>query len=1363
MISATILKNGDWERIPVNVNIGGFSTHGVDVKNRVKVCIISNKNNKQYYLYPLEVEHLQGTVIQPALPGALVNHIKTFAPLADPKAVSTKVKELVFGIIIGNDFANAMIKGVLHSYSPTFVIKDSVFGSIISGPIPNSLKSQKKKFRVTSKSKKISKRIFTVITLNKTEEEKEISTLIRNFYEQEICGLMLGEQTQDEADQLVLKSFQQNLKRKSDGRYIIQLPWKDESLLPSENMEMALSRLKSQHRKLSKDSKLLQQYTECFEEWKIMGVIEKTSWEEYQSQETKTILPHHAVLREDHQTTKCRVVLDGSAVQEKSKYAINQCLETGPNLIPRLDSVLLRLRFGKFISVGDLAKAFLQLELNESDSKKLFLIWTEEQNPQLENSLWRFKRMPWGLNTSPFCLMATLHHHLDNWHKNPHLAQRIKKNLYVDDLVMTFDTEEQTLQDTEEAIVIFQDAKFELRKIRSNCPQVLQHLMEPGKAQLQESKILGTIYDEETDTFCISYSSLIKQAETKNITKRIALSMHSCVFDPLGLGSPWHATAKILMQETWLNVKGNWNAILPEELQQKWRKWASSAQEMTEFKLPRCISSSQEEYQLHYFADASGKAFAAVVYLQQVKDPQETHLLCSKVKVVPLKLIGKMSMPRTELEAAKLAIKVRNLIHESLTQKPKSEYFWSDSENVISWIHKPPEDFKVFVSNRIKFIRTYSKPEQWKHVKGIDNPADLPSRGCTPKEFLSEEILNKWLHGPTWLKLQKENWPQKSNSYPTPKAVLSEMKSSCLIIFKNPVVNSPLECYFLKHRDLNYNKIQKVMLQCLRFVHWRRKKKGNEGIEGVRDQEEVLEEGASWPTVEEQNSISKGLIQHVQQHYFQETLYLLQKPEKFEEAPMNKAKQLIYQLGLILEKGIIYVTGRISSVENDPTYGKLILMPGKGPIAWSLMKQYHHETSHGGANHMVMASRNKYWFLRANKLAQSVRRKCQNCMFYDRKPLTAPEATLPPERITPAYPFEITGLDFAGPLTGIGKSAEERQQKYYILIFTCAVTRAVDFELTTQINREQFILAFDSFKAQKGKPRIIYSDNAQTFRSVEKQITMTLSDWEKIVCGYTDIKWRFNVTRAAWWGGFFERVVRMVKDKLKRSFIKQQWETQIHAISALKTVEAAINSRPLGHVSMDKEDGRPICPADFLYYKSPFPLKQELQETLVNTINLTHLDNLYRKQMSKVKNLWRVFQQGYLQELRKYHYTRKDTSSALKEGQIVLISLPGQPRIQWPKGRIVRLIYGRDRGSSGPSVRAAYVRNYLPHSTDRKLKQELLSKKKKKQLTPAERLWISGSNSTQPIRYPVQLLVPFEMHGISGTEEFGAPDINYCN
>jgi hypothetical protein len=53
--------------------------------------------------------------------------------------------------------------------------------------------------------------------------------------------------------------------------------------------------------------------------------------------------------------------------------------------------------------------------------------------------LYRFKRLPWGLNSSPFLLLFVLHNHLleyagdDETKKN--ISERIIENLYMDDLV----------------------------------------------------------------------------------------------------------------------------------------------------------------------------------------------------------------------------------------------------------------------------------------------------------------------------------------------------------------------------------------------------------------------------------------------------------------------------------------------------------------------------------------------------------------------------------------------------------------------------------------------------------------------------------------------------------------------------------------------------------------------------------------------------------------------------------------------------------------------------------------------------------------------------------------------------------------
>jgi hypothetical protein len=467
-------------------------------------------------------------------------------------------------------------------------------------------------------------------------------------------------------------------------------------------------------------------------------------------------------------------------------------------------------------------------------------------------------------------------------------------------------------------------------------------------------------------------------------------------------------------------------------------------------------------------------------------------------------MVGKLSMPRSELQAAKLAVQVRNMIQAALPQKPLKEHFWTDSENVLAWIQRPPEDFKVFVSNRVQFIRETVHPSQWNHVKGKDNPADIPTRGCLAKELKDGKTREKWLHGPEWLKKSQEQWPKSTAPITEPAEVTKERKVTVLFHNKKDYTVSPLEQYFLKGRDLDYKKLQAIMLHCLRFTSWKRVTRQSPPIPGVRTKIEV-KKGLTWPTKEEQKLVEDGLIRHIQTHYFGEVIHLLKNPTKMDGLENNKSKSLILSLGLVLENDIIYVQGRIHFKGDNEPYGQLILMPGMGPVSWTIMKKYHLSTLHGGSNHALLASRERFWFLRGGKLAINVRKKCSNCIPFDRKPISVPEATLPKERITPCYPFEVTGLDFAGPISGIGPTKNDQEKKYYVLIFTCAVTRMVSFELTAAVDTEHFIMAFDTFKSQKGKPQKVYSDNAQTFRSVEKQITLPMSDWEQVMSGNTEI------------------------------------------------------------------------------------------------------------------------------------------------------------------------------------------------------------------------------------------------------------------
>ncbi|GFS90529.1 integrase catalytic domain-containing protein [Trichonephila clavipes] len=54
-------------------------------------------------------------------------------------------------------------------------------------------------------------------------------------------------------------------------------------------------------------------------------------------------------------------------------------------------------------------------------------------------------------------------------------------------------------------------------------------------------------------------------------------------------------------------------------------------------------------------------------------------------------------------------------------------------------------------------------------------------------------------------------------------------------------------------------------------------------------------------------------------------------------------------------------------------------------------------------------------------------------------------------------------------------------QKFYIVLFTCGVTRALHLELVSDMTTNSFLLAFRRFLVRRGSCKVIYSGNAKTF------------------------------------------------------------------------------------------------------------------------------------------------------------------------------------------------------------------------------------------------------------------------------------------
>ena len=178
-------------------------------------------------------------------------------------------------------------------------------------------------------------------------------------------------------------------------------------------------------------------------------------------------LPHHALICKDKQTTKVCIVYDGSARSTPTSFSVNDCLMTGPNMIPKLFNILVKFCWNLVAVTADIEKAFLMIGIHPSDRDMLHFLWFKHPDKaDSEVAHFRFTYLIFSLHPSPAILIS---HHLKGYfEKHPTLVQSIENSLYVDDLIAGEDTVEQGFDLYVKVKRIMSDGNFNLRK--SNHP-----------------------------------------------------------------------------------------------------------------------------------------------------------------------------------------------------------------------------------------------------------------------------------------------------------------------------------------------------------------------------------------------------------------------------------------------------------------------------------------------------------------------------------------------------------------------------------------------------------------------------------------------------------------------------------------------------------------------------------------------------------------------------------------------------------------------------------------------------------------------------------------------------------------------------
>eukprot|EP00794_Sanderia_malayensis_P004957 gene4957-biopygen4019 len=401
--------------------------------------------------------------------------------------------------------------------------------------------------------------------------------------------------------------------------------------------------------------------------------------------------------------------------------------------------------------------------------------------------------------------------------------------------------------------------------------------------------------------------------------------------------------------------------------------------------------------QLHGFGDASQKGYCAAIYLvYKTNSGIFTKLLCSKSRVAPLK---QLTIPRLELLSARilatLMSNVKNALSEQVTINKVR--FWLDSKTALYWINNQGE-WKQWVQFRVAEILQQSEKDQWGHVAGLSNPADLGSRGTTASQLVHSEL---WWRGPAWLREGEESWPAELRLEDTADIAVERKKTvvANMIAEEDEGLSQVIDA----SRFNNLNTLLRVTALTYRLIDNLKAKKAKQEIKV--------------------NNLEVNDMKRAELYWIREAQKQLTREEHY--------KKTRESLGIEEREGTLKCNGRLEHSDLDIEARFPIILPKNHKFTDLIVVNSHLKTHHGGVKTTLAEVRTKFWIVKGRQYVKKLLRGCFICKNFEGKAYQPGQTSALPEfRVTQALPFSRVGVDFAGPFF-----VKQTSEAHHILSF----------------------------------------------------------------------------------------------------------------------------------------------------------------------------------------------------------------------------------------------------------------------------------------------------------------------------------------
>ncbi|XP_070162518.1 uncharacterized protein [Polyergus mexicanus] len=1160
-------------------------------------------------------------------------------------------------LILGSDvYHDVLLDGRRKGKLGQLAAQESIFGWVISGPL--TANAQTSRFPAGNGSTICS---TSHITVHHCTSINTLAKDIQKFWEIEELPQSHILTPQDEQCEA---HFRDTHSRDADGRYIVRLPFKRGPPIDIGRSRLTAERLfKSLTRRFRSNADLQMEYSNFMSEYETLGHMRRASIN-HESSDQRVYIPHHPVFRDGSSTTHLRVVFNASSVSSNGS-SLNDHLFAGPKLQTELPAIILQWRHFKYVYAADIAKMYRQILIDPRDVHYQCVLWKGDSEDPIDYQL---LTVTYGMTCAPYLALRVLRSLIDDdGHRFPLATPILRDQIYVDDVLFGGDDPTLVRQSRDQLVALLQCGKFTLRKWVSNSSSMLEDIdpsdhglaFEKPIATDDKLKVLGIVWNPTRDVFQFKVSL----NDSLPWSKRAILSTIAKLYDPLGWVTPVTVSAKIFMQQLWRR-KLLWDDVIPEPLLGKWQSIHSKLSHLNDLQIDRWtgVQSDVAHIELHGFADASTLAYAAAVYLKVVSGSGNivVTLLAGKSRVAP---IAPLTVPRLELSAALLLVRLIDFVRRSFKSKPLPCVCWTDSTIVLTWLRSHPSRWKTFVANRVTEIQSRLPDTDWRHVPTSDNPADCASRGLVGDELINHAI---WWHGPSWLKHPKEDWPPEPVSHPVPHNV--EEKVIALNVSELPTH------WDLASRYSSWPKLLRVTAYLFKFIYACRHCK--------------VDSRANAQPSKAINSVYVGLattfwIKRIQINLFSDEINQLTKRQR-----VASRSPIVSLLPFLDADGILRVGGRLRHAPL-PYRVKHPILLASHPLVQLIVLQAHTRALHGGSQLTLSILRQAYWILRARSMVKAVIHRCIVCVRERAAVPTQLMGDLPAMRVSPPPRcFSHCGLDYAGPVrvrASAGRGVVSR--KAYIALFVCLATRAIHLELVVDYSTAAFLNAYLRFCSRRGLPHSMYSDNGTSFVGADKELQIAYQSairdpnfLNKTACD--NVTWNFIPPSAPHFGGMWEAGVRSVKHHLRR-VLGEHTLTFEEFTTLLCKIEACLNSRPLAPLSDSLDEFDSLTPGHFLIGQAltvpPEPSLVSLTENRLSRWQLIrHVSERF----------WKIWACDYVNTLQQRHKWQK-VQPAVKLGQLVLLRNTNLPPCKWELGRITQLHPGSDSLTRVVTVKTA--------------------------------------------------------------------------